>query len=255
MDPITPVVVLDQVSVCYGPRTVLDAVSLSLPADAFVAVIGPNGGGKTTLVRAMLGLVPVQAGRVRLFGVDPRLSRHFVGYVPQTRAFDTSFPISVREVVAMGCLAHRHPKAKQAEHVEMALSRLDLIELAERPIGRLSGGELQRTLMARAVASEPKMLILDEPTSNMDPLAIDIIYGLLRELNQSIPVITVSHDIGAVSQFVKTIACVNRCLHYHDSNEVTAHILQEAYGCPVDLVGHGAIPHRVLSKHTGHAHD
>ena len=258
MEKLSLAVSLKDLSVSYGDSPALDCVSIDVPSNAFLAVIGPNGGGKTTLLRCMLGLQKPHTGTVRLWGEEPKKLRHRVGYVPQTRYFDRSFPISVREVVEMGGLSNLYTrnlsKTEQRQRVDAALQRMQLGALAKRQIGQLSGGELQRTLIARALAADATMLILDEATASIDPKAIELIYQLLVELNQRIPIITVSHDLGVVAQYVKTIACVNRCLHYHDSKELTPQMLEEAYGCPVDLIAHGA-PHRVLSKHTGHAYD
>lgn len=246
---------LEHVTVKRGGQIILEDVSLQWDTGAFVAVIGPNGGGKTTLIRTLLGLQAPSAGKVELLGATPLRTRHRVGYVPQLRPIDLSFPISVAEVVAMGCLSHQHSKAKHAEHVQNAMQQLELSSLAKRPVGTLSGGELQRTLIARALAADPQMLVLDEPTSHIDPKATELIYQILTQLNQRIPIITVSHELGVVSQFIKTIACVNRCVHDHGTKEMTPSMFEETYGCPVDLIAHGTLPHRVLSKHIGHSHD
>lgn len=259
MDKLNAVIELDQVTVRYGDQIALDQVSLRVDEKSFIAIIGPNGGGKTTLIRSILGLQPISSGTVKLWGESPQKNRHQVGYVPQTRYFDRSFPITVKEVVEMGGLSNLYSrkisKSEQSDRVQKAIERLQIGSLLDRQVSQLSGGELQRTLIARALAADARMLILDEATANIDPKATALIYQILVDLNQHIPIVTVSHDLGVVAQFVKTIACVNRCLHYHDSKELTPTMLEEAYGCPVDLIAHGQTPHRVLSKHTGHAHD
>ncbi len=248
---------LHGVSVRFDGLLALDEVSLDVDPQAFIALIGPNGGGKTTLIRVLLGLQSPASGKVELFGELPTRTRHRVGYVPQTRSFDSNFPISVREVVEMGCLTHfkkrQHGAHELCRKVDDVMAQLELTDIAERPIGTLSGGQLQRALIARALATEPEMLILDEPTASIDPHAVEMIYRHLLELNQRIPIITVSHDIGVVSQYVKTIGCVNQHLHYHASKEITPAMLEEAYGCPIDLLAHGQ-PHRVLGEHKGHGH-
>lgn len=241
-------------------QTVLESIDWTVEQGSFVGLIGPNGAGKTVLLKTLLGLIRPSEGSVRIFGMPPEQARRMVSYVPQYAHFDSDFPISVEDVVLMGRLGRagvlgRFSSADRA-CAAAAIEKLSLGELRGRQIGRLSGGQLQRVLVARALAAEPKMLFLDEPTASLDPLIGTNVYQLLTELGADMTIILVSHDIGAISSHVKTIACLNRRLHYHASKEVSSDVLAEVYGCPIDLIAHGHA-HRVLPEHEGgpHAHD
>jgi zinc transport system ATP-binding protein len=256
----TPAVDLDGIGVEIEGRTILDSVSLQVDANDFLAIIGPNGGGKTTLLRVILGLLAPSSGRVSLWGEAPERRRDAIGYVPQQVLLDPLFPITVERVVAMGRLYRKGPLSRSPfrwsrrdkEAVSRALDEVGIAHLARRQAGRLSGGELQRVLIARALSVEPKLMMLDEPTANVDASAADEIYAVLETLNRTIPIILVSHDLAAVSRHVKTIGCLNRRLHYHHSRELSQEDLTAAYGCPIDLIAHG-VPHRVLDPHTEEA--
>jgi zinc transport system ATP-binding protein len=230
----------------------LAAIDLTLPRNDYVAVLGPNGSGKTTLMKVMLGLVHPDRGTVRVLGVSPRAARGRIGYVPQRVDFDLGFPITVLEVVLMGRLASRglfRPFAQADRERAMAmLERVDLGGYAMRQIGTLSGGELQRTLIARALALGPELLLMDEPTASLDERIGHSLWELLETLTRDMTVVVVSHDVGAISRYVRSVACLNVHLHYHASKELTAEILEATYGCPVDLLAHGQ-PHRVLHEH------
>ncbi|MFQ5530811.1 MAG: metal ABC transporter ATP-binding protein, partial [Gemmatimonadota bacterium] len=233
------VVSLEGVSFAYGRTVVLRDVDFELRVGDFVGIIGPNAGGKTTLLKLVLGLLKPDEGSIRVFGVAPREARGRVGYVPQYAHFDRSFPIKVRSAVSMGALGRGGPSgAAAAEAVERALARVDLTDVAERQIGALSGGQLQRTLIARALVAGPRLLLLDEPTASLDTRIGRSVYALLEELAEEITVVLVSHDIGVISRHVRTIACLNVDMHYHHSKELTPEMVEAAYGCPVDLVAH-----------------
>jgi len=240
---------LEDVWVQYDGITVLESIDLSVRSDDFIGVIGPNGGGKTTLLKVVLGLIPPTRGRVTVLGASPQEARGEVGYVPQHSELDYAFPISVWEVAMMGRLGRRGPFRRYTDEdrwaVEEALRQVDMFEHRERPIGRLSGGEQQRVYVARALAGDPKILLLDEPTASVDTRVVGSIYEVLQEVNRRAAIVLVSHDIGVVSSYVKTIACLNRRLIYHHSREITPEMLEAAYRCPVDLIAHG-LPHRVL---------
>lgn len=248
----SPLVELRGVRVAYGDTLVLDGIDFEIRGGDFVGIIGPNAGGKTTLLKVMLGLVHPQRGTVQAFGVSPREARGKIGYVPQYARFDTDFPITVAEMVGIGRLGrrdHRRDRAADRESVKQALARLELAGVADVQVGELSGGQLQRALIARALVSEPKVLLLDEPTASLDTPIGRSVYDLLEELADDIPIVLVSHDIGVISRTVRTIACLNVRLHYHRSRELTPEMVEAAYGCPVDLVAHG-VPHRVFETHT-----
>lgn len=246
------VIRLENVWVHYDGLPVLEDINLSVQQQDFIGLIGPNGGGKTTLLKVLLGLIRPTRGRVRIMGLSVEEGRRFLGYVPQFTEFDHAFPVSVWEVAMMGRLGRRGLFRRYSDDDKRAvadvLRKVDMLKFRDRRIGRLSGGERQRVYIARALASEPDILLLDEPTASVDTPVVASVYELLQELNQRVTIILVSHDIGVVSSYVKTIACLNRRLIYHSSREITTEMLEAAYQCPVDLIAHG-MPHRVLDLH------
>jgi zinc transport system ATP-binding protein len=232
---------------------VLTDVNLTVQAGDFLGIIGPNGGGKTTFLKVLAGLIRPDHGQVTVLGHSPFHSRGGVGYVPQYANFDRSFPVSVGEVVLTGRLAHRRGRRFSSEDRKIAVQALEKVEmqgLRNRHIAELSGGEQQRVLLARALAGTPEVLLLDEPTASVDSRFVASFYELLRELNREMTLILVSHDISAVSRYVKTVACLNHTLYYEHSREISSTIIEKAYQCPVDLIAHG-VPHRVLPPHNG----
>lgn len=244
---------ITNLSVFYGEDCALENISLNVAEHEFLGIIGPNGGGKTTLLKAILGLVQPQSGTVRIFGQSGDKARRSIGYVPQFSRFDRRFPISVEEVVLMGRLAGRSPwfvryDTKDRALVESLLGRLEIADLKQRQIGQLSGGQLQRVLIARALAVEPRILILDEPTASVDSASKTRIYEILKELNKEMTILIVTHDLSAVSSNIDKIACLNQQLFYHGRTELEAGLVEKVYGCPVDLIAHG-VPHRVLRGH------
>jgi zinc transport system ATP-binding protein len=249
------IIELEQVSAGYGSILAVQDVSLSIAEGSFTGIIGPNGGGKSTLLKLMLGLIEPWQGQVLVCGQEPRHYRHLIGYVPQAASSNRRFPISVRQVVLQGRLAgkaplfHRYQKMDM-ELTEQCLSRLEILDLAERQIGQLSGGQWQRVLIARALVVQPKILLLDEPTNSLDAYGSTLIYELLQELNQDVSIVMVTHDTLAISSYVKDIACINHVLHYHGEPDISPELVLEVYGCPVELIAHG-VPHRVLKEHGG----
>lgn len=251
------VIELEDVWAGYENDPVLEAVNFRMGPGDYVGLIGPNGGGKTTLIKVVLGLLKPVRGNVRVMGVSAEKGRKFIGYVPQAQQDDKAFPIRVWDVVSMGRLRPNLLRNlllnKEDEMViERSLRQMDILDLAKRPINELSGGQRQRVTIARALAAEPKILLLDEPTSSVDSRSSSQLYDLLAELNQTISILLISHDLTAISTYVKTIGCVNRRLVYNAQKEITEEMLSTAYDCPVDLVAHG-LPHRVLPHH--HAED
>ncbi len=238
----------------YDVQPVLEDVNLSVPRGAFLALIGPNGGGKTTLVKIILGLLKPVNGEVRVLGKSPHEVTGHLGYVPQNTQFNRDFPISVLDVVLMGRLARRsifkRYTGEDARVALEALERVGMADFARSPVGDLSGGQRQRVFIARAIASEPEILFLDEPTSGVDVEWQGNVYRILKELNDHVTIVAVSHDTGVLSSYVKSVACVNRNLFYHDAAEITEEMMRTAYHCPVELLAHG-IPHRVLKDHKG----
>ncbi|RIL09947.1 MAG: ABC transporter [Proteobacteria bacterium] len=236
---------------------VLEEINLELGQGEFLGIIGPNGAGKTILLKTILGLIKPDSGTIRVFGGSLSKQPGIVGYVPQYAKFDHDFPISVLDAVCMGRLAHAKLLGPYSWHdrsiAEGALKKVGLYEFKEKQLGRLSGGQIQRVLIARALACQPKILFLDEPTASLDTPIGSTVYQLLEELSEDMTIILVSHDIGVISKHVTSIACMNKRLHYHHSKEINPTVLEEVYGCPVDLLAHGHA-HRVLGKHEDHEH-
>lgn len=243
MDP-EPVITLRNVSVAYDGPLVLEGVDLTIAERDFVCIIGPNGGGKTTLLKVLLGLVTPRTGQVRVLGRDAARARADVGYMPQHVRLDPQFPVNVMDVVLMGRLGKERsagPYSRSDRAVATrALEEVGLVDLRTRGFSSLSGGQQQRALIARALACEPKLLLLDEPMANLDAAVQDDLYGLLRTLNQRLTVAIVSHDIGFVSVFFKTVVCVNRTAHMHPSSELTTKTVADMYGREVRLLHHPA---------------
>ena len=237
----------------YNSEPVLEDITLSVKERDFIGLIGPNGGGKTTLFKVLLGLLPPMRGEVRIMGQSAREGRRYVGYVPQTIEFDRHFPITVWDVVRMGRLGKRRPLQRYTveddEIVAEVLRSVGMLDLQDRPIGELSGGQRQRVYIARALATEPGILLLDEPMASVDPQVSTIMYELLSRLNEQITILMVSHDMGAISSYVKTVGCLNRRLFYHEERQITREMLELAYQCPIDLIAHG-VPHRVFPEHS-----
>ena len=246
---------LRDITAGYGEKIVLREVTLNVWQGDFLGIIGPNGGGKTTLLKVILGLLPPTKGSVRFYNKEeeeiPSLK---IGYLPQINMIDKRFPISVREVVTSGLSAEkpllRRFNSTQRSRVNEVIAQMGLEDLADRPIGELSGGQLQRVLLGRSVVSRPQVLILDEPNTYVDKRFESRFYPLLKEINKESAVILVSHDIGTVLSLVKNIACVNETLHYHPGTNISEEWLGEKYACPIELIGHGNLPHRVLRRHT-----
>ncbi|HKJ94118.1 MAG TPA: ABC transporter ATP-binding protein, partial [Gammaproteobacteria bacterium] len=220
----------------------VEDVDLTVPPGEFLGLVGPNGGGKSTLLKVILGLVEPASGRVRLFGDTPGRARRRVGYVPQYAAFRRDFPISVNEVVLTGRLGRTRARVGYDRTDRAVVSDcLDAVEagdLAGERVGALSGGQFQRVLIARALAGEPELLILDEPTANIDPRVEKDLFELLREFNRRMTIIVVTHDIGFVSEYVNRVACLNSTLICHTAESLSPEVLERLYGRPMRAVDH-----------------
>jgi zinc transport system ATP-binding protein len=241
---------MSSVSVSYGNHIALQDANLKVFENDFIGVIGPNGGGKTTLLKVILGLVKPVSGRVI---INPGLlERSKIGYLPQISTGDNNFPVTVMDVILSGLMMHKglasimsSPDRKRARQV---IEELGLDELSGSSLSELSGGQLQRVYLGRAVIGDPKLLLLDEPGNFVDTNFENDFYEKLRLLNKRMAILMVSHDIGTISAHIKSFACVNRHLHYHPSSEISNEDLL-AYGCPIQLITHGEVPHTVLKKH------
>ena len=256
MDP--SIVEIKNVCFVYNGQTVLEDVSLDIRQGDFIAMIGPNGGGKTTLLKLMLGLLKPDRGTIRVLGDTTEKASHHIGYVSQDVHINRSFPITAIDVVMMGKLAPKKRWVRSStndrrEALEV-LERMEVDAFASSKIGELSGGQRQRVFIARALVTKPKLLLLDEPTASIDAKGQAEFYAMLQTLNRDVTILVVSHDLVAISTHVKSVACVNKRLHHHHQAEITGEMLEEMYPCtdeevcPVELVAHG-LPHRVLKHH------
>jgi zinc transport system ATP-binding protein len=246
-------ITLRHVSAGYGRKQVFSDIDLTVYEHDFLGIIGPNGGGKTTLLKLILGLLRPTSGTITYYRDGEVITSPRIGYLPQYQQLDRKFPISVEEVVRSGLgieksLFHRFTK-EQESRLTTTIERLELSDLRRTQLSELSGGQLQRVLLARAVVSRPDVIMLDEPNTYIDYHFQHQMYQMLSQFNEESAIVMVSHDIGSVLQNVKSIACVNHDIHYHPSSEVDTHWLRKYYGCPIDLIDHGAMPHRILKEH------
>lgn len=254
----SPIVEIRNVAFAYHGQPILQDVNLEVWPGDFTAMIGPNGGGKTTLLKLMLGLLKPDRGDIRILGKSARKMSSHIGYMPQDVHINRDFPITAMDVVLMGKLDPKKRWARKSssnrEQAMAALERMEMAEHAGKKINELSGGQIQRVFIARALVTQPKLLLLDEPTSSIDTKGQADFFELLKKLNSEITILVVSHDLLVISRYVKSVACVNKRLHYHDQAEITGDMLETMYPCtveevcPVELVAHG-LPHRVLQEH------
>lgn len=254
------VVKLEDVWVTYHETLALRAVDMRIEDGEFLGLIGPNGSGKTTLIKVILGLVKPDRGKVEVFGVPPDslgAKHQLIGYVPQRSQGDWSFPVSVAEVVMMGRYGRiglfKRPSSVDREVAMKALEDVQMQDFAQRQLAELSGGQQQRVLIARALATEPRLLLLDEPAAGVDAYGEERFYELLKRLKdlQGLTIVIVTHDIAVVSAHVEKLACLNQTLYMHapPAEVITAGTLEKVYGCEVELLAHGRIPHRVVEEH------
>jgi len=259
---VEPVIELKDVSLALGGAPVLEHVSLTVGHGDFLAVLGPNGGGKSTLLKVMLGLTRPDSGTVRVLGAPAGEAGGRIGYLPQFTHVSASFPITVLDAVRMGLVrpglagvAGMGRGAHEVELADRALGRVNMAEHRNRKLAGLSGGQMQRVFIARALVGDPELLLLDEPTASVDSASRNSLFHLLAELNREMTVVMVSHDLSSLASGVKSVACVNRTLHFHDAPEITGDMFKMSYGgegeacCPVELITHGDVPHRVLLNH------
>ena len=240
-------VTITGVSFSYGSQSVLENVDLAVPQGATLGLIGPNGGGKTTLMKLMLGLFPPTAGAVRVGGLSPRAAVRrgdLVGYLPQRPRTPSNFPVTVRQVVRMGLAGKtgmfRRPADDDLAFCEFLIGKVGLTDLADRPVGSLSGGQTQRAYIARALAPRPKLLLLDEPTVGVDSAGQQQFVSFVQELKVELglTVVLVSHDLRAVSTVCDRIACLNRTLHYHDvPGRLPADLVYRMFACDLEAMG------------------
>lgn len=253
-----PLIKSENLCVAFQDKIVLEDISFQINAGDFWGILGPNGSGKTTLLRTMLGLVQPFSGSISIFGKSPQQlakDRDRIGYVPQHAVIDFQFPIHVRDVVLLGRSRKiglgRRPGALDKQAVDKALDLVEISDLATRQIGQLSGGQRQRVLIARALALEPDILFLDEPTAALDVNAAESFYEWLHDMHKkmNLTLVLVSHDVGVISRYVSAVACLNRRLVAHGlpSEVLNGAAIEGMYGCDAMLFGHGDVPHMVVS--------
>jgi zinc transport system ATP-binding protein len=241
---------MNSVSASYGASIVLQDVSLRVMENDFIGVIGPNGGGKTTLLRIILGLIkPVKGNMVFNTAL---LDRKRIGYLPQISTGDINYPVTVTDIILSGLMIRKGIISRMSSYdrgkASLVMEELGLSDMGGFTLNELSGGQMQRVFLGRAIIGDPRLLLLDEPGNFVDTTFENDFYEKLKELNKRMAILMVSHDVGTISAHIKSFACVNKTLHYHPSHEITNNDLM-AYGCPIQLVTHGVVPHTVLKIH------
>ncbi len=236
------IIEFDRVSFRYQSVPVLDNITLAVREGEFLGLVGPNGGGKSTLIKLIMGLITPDTGTVKVFGTSVKKARSRLGYVPQFARFPSDFPITVEETVLMGCLhqgrlLQRYTK-KDRELARKCMEETGVAEFADRSIDQLSGGQLQRVLIARALASEPDLLLLDEPTASVDSHQEKGVFDLFKELNKRMSIIVISHDIGFITDYVDRVACLNKELLCHETHCITPDVIEQMYGGHVHAIHH-----------------
>ncbi len=224
----------------YTRQPVLENVNLAVSSKEFTSIVGPNGGGKTTLLKLILGLIRPDKGRIQVLGDCPEKVRRHIGYMPQHAHLDTRFPATVQDVVLMGRLSAKKfwfGKEDRTRAVE-ALEKVDMADHRHSGFNALSGGQKQRALIARALCTRPRMLILDEPTANVDHETGESLFSILSELNSRMTILLVSHDIGLVSKYVKHVICVNRQVVTHPTTVLEGALINEIYNGEFKIVRH-----------------
>jgi len=252
MPQMDALVEIRNLSAGYGQNIVLRDVNLSIQQFDFVGVIGPNGGGKTTLLKALLGLLPPLSGEINFSESMTEGNSHRIGYLPQINNIDRKFPVTVFDVVRSGLMSRQRLTGRYSsdenDRANDLMGEMGIAGIHNKAIGELSGGQIQRALLCRALVNNPKLLILDEPNTYVDNRFERELYEKLKVLNEKLAILLVSHDLGTISTYVKSYACVNGSLHYHSGNKVTPELLK-SYECPIQIISHGEVPHTVLYNH------
>lgn len=237
------VIELEKVSFAYSGVTAVDSVSLNIKKEEFIGLIGPNAGGKTTLVKLILGLLQADSGSITVLGKKPASARTQIGYVPQRPVFNRNFPITVKEAVNMGTISAGDVfgsySREQRETGSTVMEMLNLASISDQAVNSLSGGQLQRVWIARALVCQPEILMLDEPTANIDVQAEEDIFDLLKKYNSHMTILVVSHDIAFISSYVDRVACMNQTLVCHDVEAIDGKTFEELYGGHVSMIHHG----------------
>jgi zinc transport system ATP-binding protein len=236
------VISIRELSFSYDGPKILEGINLEVSAGEFLGIVGPNAGGKSTLLKIILGLLQPTSGQIEVLGRSPLEARRQIGYVPQYPEFRRDFPITVVDLVLMGRLGGStlfgRYRQQDREIADRAMERTEISGLAGRRIGTLSGGQLQRALVARALACRPQLLLLDEPTANIDLRMESDIFDLLQQLKDSMTIIVVSHDVGFISNYVSRVACLARTLMCHHATEIDGKMISTLYAEPVQMIEH-----------------
>jgi len=236
------VIKVDDVNFSFDGPLVLEHISLDILKGEFLGIVGPNAGGKSTLLKLMLGLLEPDSGRITILGKPPKRGRSAIGYVPQYAGFERTFPITVQDAVMLGLVGKSRLvfgySSDDYQCAQDALKETEITDLKGRLLSTLSGGQLQRVLIARALVSKPEILILDEPTSNIDSRIEEDIFDLLKKLNERSTILVVSHDVGFISEYVTRVACLNRTLVCHETAAISGKTIEELYGSPVHMIQH-----------------
>lgn len=245
-------IILKSVSFAYKHRNILEEVNLKIKKGEFASIVGPNGGGKTTLLKLMLGLIKPDKGQIQIFGQPPGKSRYKIGYMPQYAHLDMDFPATVMDVVLMGRLTNNRFwfSKKDREESLAAIDEVGMSKYTESGFSELSGGQKQRILIARALCSRPELLLLDEPTANVDSKTEENLFSILQKLNSKMTILLVSHDLGFVSKYVKSVICVNRQVVIHPTTLMDGTVIKDIYNGDLRMVRHD---HRCSEE--GHIHD
>lgn len=238
-----PVIEISGLTFAYsGGEAILHDADLTIREHEFVCMVGPNGGGKTTLIKLLVGLLRPDRGTLRVLGMDPKDARQRIGYMPQHERLDPQFPASVMDVVLMGCLGYGNRigpyRKRDKERAAQVMKDVGLYDLRHRTFAELSGGQRQRALIARAMACDPSLLLLDEPTAHLDPAVQDDFYRLLHQMDRRLTLLLVSHDVGFVSKYVDKVVCVNRQVVVHPTGDLTGKVISDLYGRDVDMILH-----------------
>ena len=226
-----PIIKLQHITAAYPEKTALKNVNLTVYDDDYLGIIGPNGGGKTTLIKIMLGLMKPKEGQISFYKNGQKTDHICMGYLPQYTNIDKNFPINVEDVVISGLKKRLFGKytTQQLQQVKQTIEQMELNALRHQPIGTLSGGQLQRVLLARAIVQQPDVLILDEPNTYIDKRFQEQMYEMLADINHRCAIVMVSHDIAEILNNVKHIACVNEGLHYHETTDLPQEKLEEHF--------------------------
>ncbi len=241
---------MHSLSASYGANVVLQDVDFRVSENDFIGVIGPNGGGKTTLLKIILGLLKPVKGKM-VFN-EELLNGKSIGYLPQMSTADINYPVTVIDIILSGLMIRKTiiSGMSSADKIKAStvIDELGLTGMSKCTLNELSGGQMQRVFLGRAIIGSPRLLLLDEPGNFVDTTFENDFYEKLKDLNKRMAILMVSHDVGTISSHIKSFACVNRSLHYHPSHEITNEDLL-AYDCPIQLVTHGDVPHTVLKYH------